>query len=242
MGIFVKRKNAESNKQWAIDDIPAKQEIAVVKKSFHMYCMVGSERCDYLYYLVKIGLMAGKRIMVIDNSYEHAFFDLVQKDDNETIIVTDSLIACCDYRIRKEQMKDMFDVVYVWLGHNYNGVSDYEADCTIYLTSPERAEISYAKKAFEKTQSQNEMQRIFILRDQCSRKVTAQSAKKLCGMTTDGTFEIPWSVDDYAAYVGLTHNRSATFKSLSSALYDLILDLSLLIYEIPEKTLKRMMK
>lgn len=242
MGIFF-RKNTDDFDGWAIDR-PAKQkgEIKTINNHSTLYMFVGNERCDYLYYLVKIGLMANKHILVVDNSVEHNFFNAVSKDDGETIAKTDNLVVCCDYRITREQMDQYFEIIYVWLGHNYKGISDYIADTTIYLTSPEAGEIRIAKMAYEQTKEINAMKRIYILRDQYSRKITAQSAKMLCNMTTDETYEVIFSEGDYASYVSFTHNGSAYLKFLSSDLKALLTELSMEIYDLPQKKIKRMLK
>ncbi len=242
MGLFSKKKNDNPEGLWAIDRKENEQtELAAVKRTSKMYVFVGNEKSDYLYYIVKIGVMSKRKILVIDNSYNHDFYELVKKDDGETITIQETLVACCDYKIARDQM-DSFEFVFVWLGHNYKGIKDYlETDSLILLVSPERRDISIAKKALDRMNG-IDTERIFILRDACARKITAQSAKSIIETVTDETYEVLYSEKDYASYIGLTHNKSTNFRKLSDDMKYLIRDMGSKIYGIPVKTLKKIIK
>ena len=87
---------------------------------------IGKERCDIIYNLVKIGVNAGKRILVIDNSMTHDMFSLFEKNDGGDMQALGNLTICKDYKLGNKAQE--FDCVYLYEGiaPRYDGKRDIQ--------------------------------------------------------------------------------------------------------------------
>ena len=87
---------------------------------------IGKERCDIIYNLVKIGVNAGKRILVIDNSMTHDMFSLFEKNDGGDMQSLGNLTICKDYKLGNKAQE--FDCVYLYEGiaPRYDGKRDIQ--------------------------------------------------------------------------------------------------------------------
>ena len=236
--LFRKSKDIEEDGKWTIDRQEEETKAVPDIKRTKICILTGNEKSDYLYFLVKLGLAAGKKILVVDNSFEHGFFELIKDESGSAIRNRDGLVVCADYRVDKSGT-DLFDNVFVWLGHNYKGAADYIPDCTIYIATQVKYDISCVKNAASYIDSG---ETAFILRDVCTKKITAQSAKSMIGITSEYTYSVPLDAGDMAAYIALTHNGTAPFRQLSNGIYGLMVDMGEIIYELNERQCKRLMK
>lgn len=168
---------------------------------------IGKERCDIIYNLVKIGVNAGKRILVIDNSMTHDMFSLFEKNDGGDMQALGNLTICKDYKLGNKAQE--FDCVYL-----YEGIApryDGKRDIQILAPGCENTEIKQIRTRLDELKENGVVlpeDAYVIERDKVNRKITAKTLSALLNVNTPNCMEMEFDLKDYNSYVCLTHNMN----------------------------------
>lgn len=201
---------------------------------------IGKERCDIIYNLVKIGVNAGKRILVIDNSMTHDMFSLFEKNDGGDMQALGNLTICKDYKLGNKAQE--FDCVYL-----YEGIApryDGKRDIQILAPGCENTEIKQIRTYLDELKENGVVlpENTYVIeRDKVNRKITAKTLSTLLNVNTSNCLEMEFDIKDYSAYVCLTHNMRAS-AAVSTQMYEVIETLATVIYSTNEKMLKKLMR
>ncbi len=141
-----KKAPTDTTSAWAIEALDKPQDQVEEKKTM-VVTFSGSEICDLLYYVSTIGVKEGKKVLVIDNSWNHDFFSLYgdgvtdkDGDGNPDIEHINNLTVCRGYKLTDEQM-EYFDNVFIYTGHNIECESLYTPDYIVYNITSEANEV-----------------------------------------------------------------------------------------------------
>lgn len=176
---------------------------------------VGLERCDYIYHLANILSLQGS-VLVIDNSYNLDLIDAVSTTGTREIREWRNIVYAYDIDL---QLTDVsaYDYVLLYAGMAFEA-SDFEND-TLTLVMPDYTHTAL-QTLVDKLPS-DLSNPIFILRDQCSKKLTNKSIAQMLDIPKKNIVGyIPVNTTDMAAYVTLTHNHYANIRALSEDMYE----------------------
>mgnify|MGYP006983163144 CR=1 FL=1 len=201
---------------------------------------IGKERCDIIYHLIKIGINAGKRLLVIDNSMTHDLFSLFEKNDGEDIQEHGNLTICKDYKLGKKAQE--YDCVYLYEGI----VPRYEGKRDVQIIAPgcENTEIKQIRAYLDELVNNGTEfpeETYVIERDKVNRKITAKTLSSLLNVNTQNCIDLEFDVKDYSQYVSLTHNMR-TSSAVSAQMYEVIESIAVVVYNTNAKMLKKLMR
>ena len=178
--------------------------------------------------MVKIGVNAGKRILVIDNSMTHDMFSLFEKNDGGDMQALGNLTICKDYKLGNKAQE--FDCVYL-----YEGIApryDGKRDIQILASGCENTEIKQIRTYLDELKENGVVlpENTYVIeRDKVNRKITAKTLSTLLNVNTSNCLEMEFDIKDYSAYVCLTHNMRAS-AAVSTQMYEVIETLATVIY------------
>lgn len=196
---------------------------------------VGTERCDILYYIVKIGKNLKKNILVIDNSITGDLFHLY-KDENNTEGEEGSVRILRNRVVGKDEAA-AYDTVIVYEGL-YPEYTNYR-DLTIFAPNENEAEWEMMKPFVENRKDNGDI--ICILRDRATKKVNSKVVSQYFGIELDEVLEEEYGDNGYVAYVALMQNHMGNIPKRCAA-SAIALNIASLIYHVNAKELKKTMK
>ena len=214
-----------------------------------VFLYAGKERCDVLYYLVKLILKVDKRVLVIDNSKLNDFYKVYAHDHDKGEIRKNKLVITKNVLVTNELLDssqlEPFDYVFIYQGLN-NAHLDYEIDSIIISPGYEPWEIVKAKdisNAFEVADDEI----IVIPRDKTNNKI---SDKQLLGWLNlnDSAAVYPVEFDEraYDFYINLLYNKDTTkisfSKTTTADVYSFLSDFAGKYLELGSKDVKQLLK
>lgn len=196
---------------------------------------IGNEKCDLLYFVVKLGLKTGKKILVLDNSFKGDFYEIYKRDVEDDILKEDNLTICRNYKLGMNA--ENYDVVFIYEGvlPQYEGL----ADLIIMAPSCEKTDWDRISNVITKNYEKGNRDILFILRDKVNRKVSVRTLAREMGLEEDRCMEIWFDEKDYSLYCSLLENRKSKIV-LSSGMYEAMEQISLQAFELDAKTLKKL--
>lgn len=196
---------------------------------------IGTERCDILYYITKIGKNLKKNILVVDNSITGDLFHLY-KDENNTE-GTEGSIKVLRNRLVGRDEAETYDTVFVYEGI-YPRYANYR-DLTIFAPNDNEAEWEMMKPFVQNRNGKGDI--VCILRDRATRKVNSSVLAQYFGIEIEDVFEEEYGDNGYIAYATLMQNHMGDIpkKCASSTI---ALNLASLIFHVNAKELKKTMK
>ena len=197
-----------------------------------MITYVGIERCDIVYYLLRIGKNLGKNVLAVDNSITGDLFHIHMKEDNSGVVKNGSVTVMRNRIVGKREAEN-YDLVVVYEGMNPE-YSNYR-DLTIFAPSENEAEWEL-EKPFVANRKGGEL--LCILRDRSTRKVNESVLSQFFDVEFDEIMEEEYGDVGYASYVALTHNHSAKIPR-NGGIKSIVMNLATTIYKVDAKTLKK---
>lgn len=188
---------------------------------------IGTEKCDLLYALVKVGISAGKKILIIDNSVTGDFYNIYNQDGEDIIDVNSMTIARL-YEYDSMKVKN-YDYVFLYEGlqPGYYG----SRDLTIANMGVAPSDLKMVSQAFNASNFRENPNLILIRRDRdVSRKIKTDYFASAFGWTCNNNYKIKFSETDYRAYYMLCINRDIKLTAFSGEFLETLYSLVQIIY------------
>lgn len=194
---------------------------------------IGTERCNILHCLVNAEVKAGKRVLVVDNSITHDYYNLYVAGE-DGVVNLDKLVICKDSVIERDIL-DSFDYVFIYVGLN-------TPDAVFVIPDHVIAAPSYDKNSMVKV---GEMLSVLNSQKGCLCVMRDKAGKKISDSATIGKLKIApkyfrsleLSYSEHAAYIALTHNGKT--KKYEGDIVDVATELFEIINDVSLKVIKK---
>lgn len=220
-----------------------------MENSTKVFLYAGKERCEVLYFLVKMLEKANKTILIIDNSKLNDFYQIFahEHDSGEIrknkLVITKNVIVTNEL-LDKPQMA-YFNYIFIYTGLNHLK-NEYEIDSLIVSPGYEPWEIKKVKNIISDFEVDNQ-EIILVPRDKTSNKILDKDLLIKLGLAP-GTYIYPIEFDDrlYNLYISLIYNKDMTklpiSKNVTPGLYSLLSDFAGKYEEMTPKEIKALLK
>lgn len=205
----------------------------MAKKEYKIITYIGLERCDLLYYLVKLGRLAGKHILVIDNSFSGDYAAIYTKEESDMVEYENVTIAR-GYALT-EQVASQYDFVFLYYGRNLKGLS-VNADYYVLAENQEYLPMEHLKAALES--SRFESSPYLIVRDKVNNKLNNKTYAEMLGIHPYMTYDLYLEPSEYQIYMNIARDGRAKVKHLDEQTENMLIDLSIQWYDVSQKVAK----
>lgn len=202
---------------------------------------IGKERCDIIYYLIKVAARLGKKILVVDNSGIQDLSGVYGLSGNEDKMRKKNVTVCRQYIISEEWRESTvneFDFIFVYEGLKLQQVK-VESDLLLIGCSFEKREIEIIKNMIG--QNSDRKREILILRDKTSARFSVRTVMEMLDMPPKKTENYVLEFDEfgYGGYVALTQSgdneKIALRATAGKDTYDMIQELASELYAITNR-------
>ena len=193
---------------------------------------IGTEKCDLLFALAKVGISSGKKILIIDNSVTGDFYNIYNKD-GEDIIDYNSMTIARLFEYDESKVKN-YDYIYLYEGlkPTYLG----SRDLTIANIGVAPSDLKMVSHEFNSKVFNENPHLILIRRDyDISKKIKEEYYARAFGWMCRNSFKIKFIETDYRVYYTLCINRDIKLTAFSNDFLDSVYTLSQTIYGYSEK-------
>ncbi len=196
---------------------------------------IGTERCDILYYLLRVSAYTGKKVLAIDNSISGDLFHIYQKEDRGQIVSFDRVTIMRNKKLIPNRLES-FDYIFLYEGmySSYEGPRDY----TIFAPTCNAAEWKW-EKGF--SQFADPETTYLILRDKCTGKIGRDVVEDEFEIKFEDAYELSLDDVDMSNYVALTHNKVARLPKKGDVLM-VTRDFAEKLFEMDAKAFKKISK
>lgn len=195
---------------------------------------VGTERCDILYYLLRIGKSLNVKALAVDNSITGDLYHVFDKNSGNGVEEYGSVTIMRNKQVGLEEAQE-YDIVFVYEGL-YPRYTNYR-NITIFAPSENTSEwnmmIPFKEYLFDS--------KVYcILRNAVTTKTTEKSLKMDFNMDFEG-FMVDSLDDGYGEYIKLMINKDARLSKKTSVA-DIVTELVPIVYKIDnERYLKKIL-
>lgn len=184
--------------------------------------LMGIPDCDIAYYFARTLNAAGAKVLVIDNTRGAELFTAIRKPDNEEMAQTGELYYL-KHKAYSEEFFALYDYVIICHGEHVNGELNVESDYRFVVTDyrPQTTE-----KIRDELAAQEENLKYFVIyRNKVFAKISEKIITEELGLHEKDileSYQLSYSDQDYACYMGLLRNGSTNVKSTSTEMKDLL--------------------
>lgn len=184
--------------------------------------VMGIPDCDIAYYLARALNAMNTKVLVVDNTRGAELFSAIRKPDNEDMAQTGE-IYWLEHKAYSEEFFALYDYVIICHGEHINNELNEESDYR-YLITDYRPQTT--KRLREELDRQEENLKYFVVfRNRVFGKISEKMILEELGIhekDVQDNYQLSYSDQDYACYMGLLRNGSANVKSVSTEMKDLL--------------------
>lgn len=218
-------------------------------KQIKKFLYVGKERCDVLYFLVKLIANTNKNVLVIDNSKRNDFFEIFSMDESDEEIRKDNIVVAKNVILTNELLRsskvDAFDFVFVYLGLNTMEM-EFDIDALIVAPAAEPYEIRLSRMiaaAF----NDDDIDTIIIPRDKVDNSYSKKGFVDALELNANSfVYPMEFDASTYATYVSLLHNKDITRisfkKAVNEDMIEFLNDFGMRYLGLEQKEMKQLLK
>lgn len=213
----------------------------------HVISFVGNGKPDLPYYVALFLKGAGKKVLLIDNTREQYLYSAISDrngcDDQIMIYLPDMFVAS-NTIVDKANNIDVFDVIVQIWGDNYENYRKISEDEFTFIESCYNTQKDKKLKMFVSMHEQDfESAKVsLIFRDKVGKHFNEKTLESEYGLNEIAArYIIPADTQDLYSYQILLAQGMINFRKadLSGGLYNAVIDIASMLYEIDDKELKR---
>lgn len=179
--------------------------------------IMGLPICDIPYYLTRILNSTGAKVLLIDNSSEHAIFNMLRKPQGDKTAVIGNIVVIYNRRY-SETFYNQFDYVVVYHGYEVNEEINQKSDLRFLETDYIQFTTNRIKQVLG---NMHDLPYHIIYRDKISNKITEKIILKELGIDEPaGEYILTYNESDYMCYLNLLRNGSQQLKGTSADMKD----------------------
>lgn len=184
--------------------------------------LMGVEDCDIAYYMARALNAVGHRVLVVDNTGSAELFESIRKPDDEEMAQTGELYYI-RHKAYSENFFALYDYVLICHGYRINAELNEKSDIR-FITTDYRPQIT--GRICKELQRQDDNLAYYVI---CRNKVFSKISERiileelqLLEKDVKETYQLSYSDQDYACYIGLLRNGAASIRSTSAEMKDLL--------------------
>lgn len=194
---------------------------------------IGMERCDILYYLLNAGNKIGSSILAIDNSITGDLYHIYERQSMESAVVENLTVV--RNKLVSQEIMEAYDYIFLYEGVDPQFIGP--RGLTIFAPSCSEAEWHFIKDI----EGADTADRILILRDVSSRKISAKNVEDEFRVEFDEELAHEINEKEHAAYIALTHNHAGRIPK-GGEIFGITIRLLEKIFQVNKQDIKRLIK